>query len=163
MDINAVNSPAAKETLSSAVHKDFPASPHPLNPSSNNSSFASLMELFSEDNEIRSLVDTHSVLGNDAWRQTAVSPQKTQSPFGQQSMEFSFWILRTWPRMMASHLQFPPLFHHTQLMKDRMATPLAHCYTLTKMWHGQCEKSTGLVRDTVVREMMHLFQNVSIL
>lgn len=64
---------------------------------------------------------------------------------------------------MASNFQSPPLFHHTQLIKDRMATPLAHCYTIAKMWHGQCEKSGGLVRDTAVREMVYLFQNVHIL
>ncbi|KAH8591457.1 hypothetical protein B0O99DRAFT_269618 [Bisporella sp. PMI_857] len=76
------------------------------------------------------------------------------------SMEFILRMLRTWPRMMAKEIQLPPIIHSSQIpetsrVKEK-ATPLSNCFTLAKMWHGQCPGARELVQLTVEREMQDL-------
>ncbi|KAL3475454.1 hypothetical protein BJX99DRAFT_259400 [Aspergillus californicus] len=70
------------------------------------------------------------------------------------SMEFIFRVLRSWPRMLAEEFQTPPLIHHTQIA-DTKALPqaLANCFTLVKMWHGQCHGAEDMVRKLIVNEV----------
>lgn len=128
-------------------------------------SFTSLMAHFGEGNEeVEALADDEpSTLTPNLWLQTIAPVVKVLSPLGKHSMEFTFRVLRTWPHMMAGKFQTPPIFHHSQLMKDRIETPLANCFSIAKMWHSQCDKSADFVRDTAVQEMTRLFQNVRIL
>ncbi|KAL5336906.1 hypothetical protein BJX70DRAFT_400246 [Aspergillus crustosus] len=122
-------------------------------------SFAFLMNFFSSDsgNQLHSCPLLHP----ETWHQTVDVSHAPRVPFRQHSMEFSFRVLRTWPRMMTGALRSPPLFHHTQLVQENLATPLAHCFTIVKMWQGQGEsdRSAGLIHDTAVRELTRLFQN----
>ncbi|KAL2829525.1 hypothetical protein BDW59DRAFT_170537 [Aspergillus cavernicola] len=153
MGIHPMDSLEPDQVLSAVTYDAFSTPdlattpPQPLTNWEKGFSFTSLMSLFSEDNEPGSLLHPRPILSLDAWRQTVVLSQESRSPLGHHSMEFSFRVLRTWPRMMARNFQ------------NRTTTPLAHCCTIAKMWHGQCEMSAGLVRDTVVREMTYLFQN----
>lgn len=77
------------------------------------------------------------------------------------SMEFLFRTFRSWPRMMAQGFQLPPLFHHSQTPQQNVPLPLANCFTLTKMWHGQCEGTSELIRETIQNEMKGLCAKVS--
>ncbi|KAL4964258.1 uncharacterized protein BDV14DRAFT_201036 [Aspergillus stella-maris] len=112
------------------------------------------MALFSEDNSY-----PQSLIVNPAtWRQSVHLSPKSRSPLCQHSLEFSFRVLRTWPRMMARDLDPPPLFHLTQLVPERMATPLANCFAIVKMWQGHWGIAAGgLVHDTTVRELYRKF------
>lgn len=76
------------------------------------------------------------------------------------SMEVILRVLRTWPSMLAEEFQAPPLFHHTQLSVEPLLPPMAHCITLTKMWHGQMEGSEKLVQNAVLNELDSLLDKV---
>jgi hypothetical protein len=118
------------------------------------------MKLLSEGSDTGGLVEAYAESRIDSERQPPTASETTGSPFGPGSMNLTFRVLRTWPRMMAKGFQSPPLLHHTHLAQHRIAKSLAHCYTIVRMWNGQGEKSAGLVRETAVREMTRLFQNV---
>jgi len=128
----------------------------------NGSSFRSVLAHFRDTNDSRSNSSDNepSGLSPDAWLETVVPCGTTPSPLKQHSIEFTLQILRTWPRMMASTDQYPPIFHCTHLRQEEMAEPLARCYTIAKMWHDQSFKSAAFVHEITIREMTNLFQNV---
>jgi hypothetical protein len=125
-------------------------------------SFSSTMAHVTETNnsECSTTDNESSTMSSLAWRQSIVPTRAPLSSLKQHSMEFTLRILRTWPHMMASGLQTPPIFHSRQVKQENMLIPLANCYIIANMWHGQCDKSSSLVHETTVREVISLFQNV---
>lgn len=81
----------------------------------------------------------------------------------QHAMHFVIRVLKSWPRMMATHdpgLILPPVIHRAQL-EYGMPKPLANCYTLVKMWAGQAVGSRELVQTTILLEVRRLLSDVS--
>ncbi|KAK2740498.1 hypothetical protein FQN55_008841 [Onygenales sp. PD_40] len=72
------------------------------------------------------------------------------------SMELILRVTRTWPRKMARGTQLPPFIHSTQMLGDNIPTPLANCFTLVKMWDGQCRGGNSIVLQTVKKETQNL-------
>ncbi|EKV04536.1 hypothetical protein PDIG_88520 [Penicillium digitatum PHI26] len=93
------------------------------------------------------------------------SPADTNSTsLAKHSMELIFRVLRTWPIMLAEEFQHPPLFHLTHLTPNKtlpLPLPLANCITLTKMWHGQCQGAEEMVRETILKELYSIVDQVS--
>jgi hypothetical protein len=91
-----------------------------------------------------------------------LTPSPVIPPLVKHSMEFIFRVLRTWPGMMASEIQLPPIVHISQLSRSPLPLPLANCFTLAKMWDGQRPGAEDLVQQTTVNEMTRLFMEVRI-
>ncbi|KAH8660008.1 hypothetical protein BX600DRAFT_53025 [Xylariales sp. PMI_506] len=110
---------------------------------------------------------------------TAPAPELTMSPdrrrallgaaqtpnadvVARHTMNFVIRVLKSWPRMMAAHgtNQLPPMIHRIQLV-DGLPTPLANCYTLTKMWIVHAEGSRNLVQQTIQKEVQRLLGEYS--
>jgi hypothetical protein len=72
-------------------------------------------------------------LTSDMWFENIIPTTRFVSPSTKRNIEFSFRLLRDLPHKMARKYQSPPVFHHTQVVKDQMSTPLAHCYTIAKL------------------------------
>ncbi|KAL4881923.1 hypothetical protein BJY04DRAFT_187669 [Aspergillus karnatakaensis] len=73
------------------------------------------------------------------------------------SMEFIFRVLRTWPKMLADEFQTPPLIHHSHLKHSgSLPRPLANCFTLVRMWHGQCQGAGDMVNRLIEAEVDNL-------
>lgn len=85
----------------------------------------------------------------------ATTPTRTKH-----SMELMFRILRTWPRKMAKDIELPPIIHPSQVSDGIMATLLSNCFTLAKMWHGQCSGASEIVQSTVRKEMNGILTSV---
>lgn len=83
-------------------------------------------------------------------------------PVARHTMHFVIRVLKSWPRMMGSHLtsQLPPMIHRLQLA-DGIPIPLANCCTLAKMWMMHSEGSRELVQRTVHNEVRRLLRDVS--
>lgn len=83
-------------------------------------------------------------------------------PVARHTMYFVIRVLKSWPRMMGSHLtsQLPPMIHRLQLA-DGIPIPLANCCTLAKMWIMHSEESRDLVQRTVHNEVRRLLRDVS--
>jgi hypothetical protein len=52
--------------------------------------------------------------------------------------------------MIAEEFQLPPLFHSSQISNKVLPSPLANCFTLTKM---QCEGAEEIVQKTILKEV----------
>ncbi|RAH67251.1 Zn(II)2Cys6 transcription factor domain-containing protein [Aspergillus aculeatinus CBS 121060] len=77
------------------------------------------------------------------------------------SMEFIFRVLRSWPRMLAGDFQTPPFIHHSSIADDRtLPQSLANCFTLVKMWHGQCHGAENLVHRLILNEVNSLLNKL---
>jgi hypothetical protein len=76
------------------------------------------------------------------------------------SMQTLFRCLRTWPRMIAKGILSPPIIHHTVTPVSLMPTALARCYTLVKMWDGQCPGTGSMVMDAIMKEVQTLMDTV---
>lgn len=88
--------------------------------------------------------------------QTALSnlpPAATAPQLVNHSMEYIFRILRTWPRIMAKGIQLPPMIHPSQSPAVTKSKWLLNCYTIVKMWYGQCLGTSEIVQETVKKEM----------
>lgn len=83
-------------------------------------------------------------------------------PVARHTMHFVIRVLKSWPRMMGSHLtnQLPPMIHRLQLA-DGIPIPLANCCTLAKMWIMHSKESRDLVQSTVHNEVRRLLRDVS--
>lgn len=101
-------------------------------------------------------------------------------PLAKHSMEVLLRVLKTWPKMLAKEFQPPPLLHSSQMYQiltsqsqnqriqqadsaspvNPVPQPLANCFTIAKMWAGQCEGASGIVTETVTKEMQSLFEKV---
>lgn len=95
--------------------------------------------------------------------QTALSilPSTATTPsLVRHSMEFILRVLRTWPRMMAKGVQLPPMIHPTQSPSVTKSKWLSNCYTIVKMWFGQCPGTSEIVQGTVKREMEEIMSTV---
>ncbi|KAK4061454.1 hypothetical protein Trihar35433_9781 [Trichoderma harzianum] len=81
-------------------------------------------------------------------------------PVARHTMHFVIRVLKSWPRMMGSHLtsQLPPMIHRLQLA-DGIPIPLANCCTLAKMWIMHSEESRALVQRTVHNEVRRLLRD----
>lgn len=91
-------------------------------------------------------------------RSTAESPA---AALANHSMEFIFRVLRSWPRMLAEGFQTPPFMHHSHIANTKsLPQPLANCFTLVKMWHGQCKGAEDMVHQLVVKEVNSLLTKV---
>lgn len=71
-------------------------------------------------------------------------------------------ILKSWPRLMATHsaaVHLPPMMHNVQFHNG--APPaLARCYTLTNMVMNHADGSGDFVRETCLRETRRLIDEV---
>ncbi|KAK7915221.1 hypothetical protein PG985_012924 [Apiospora marii] len=76
------------------------------------------------------------------------------------TMHFVIRVLRSWPRLMATYhtAQLPPIIHNSQIVDGSLPKPLAHCYTLTKMWDSQATGSGDLVQGIVLDEVQRLWR-----
>jgi hypothetical protein len=95
--------------------------------------------------------------------QTALSilPSTATTPtLVRHSMEYILRVLRTWPRMMAKGVQLPPMIHPTQSPAVTKSKWLSNCYTIVKMWFGQCPGTSEIVQETVKREMEEVMNTV---
>ncbi|PGH11155.1 hypothetical protein AJ80_07257 [Polytolypa hystricis UAMH7299] len=74
------------------------------------------------------------------------------------SMQLLLRVFRTWPRMIAKGLQMPPILHSMQL-SDTTTLPirLVNCFTLAKMWDGQCDGASNIVCVAIKKEVQALF------
>lgn len=63
--------------------------------------------------------------------------------------------------MMGKEIQLPPIIHPSQLSGEQKQMQLSNCFTLAKMWYGQCPGATDIVQETVKREMQELINTVS--
>ncbi|KAH0523109.1 hypothetical protein TsFJ059_008159 [Trichoderma semiorbis] len=81
-------------------------------------------------------------------------------PVARHTMHFVIRVLKSWPRMMGSHLtsQLPAMIHRLQLA-DGIPIPLANCCTLAKMWIMHSEESRDLVQRTVHNEVRRLLRD----
>ncbi|KAL7907080.1 hypothetical protein GGI35DRAFT_103180 [Trichoderma velutinum] len=81
-------------------------------------------------------------------------------PVTRHTMHFVIRVLKSWPRMMGSHLtsQLPPMIHRLQLA-DGIPIPLANCCTLAKMWIMHSEGSRDLVQGTIHNEVRRLLRD----
>ncbi|KAK8074473.1 hypothetical protein PG997_009136 [Apiospora hydei] len=80
------------------------------------------------------------------------------------TMHFVIRVLRSWPRLMATThhtAQLPPIIHNFQIKDGALPKPLAHCYTLAKMWDGEVGGSGELVQRTILDEVQRLFREVT--
>ncbi|KAK8123161.1 C6 finger domain protein [Apiospora sp. TS-2023a] len=76
------------------------------------------------------------------------------------TMHFVIRVLGSWPRLMATYhtCQLPPIIHNSQIADGSLPKPLAHCYTLTKMWDSQVAGSGDLVQGIVLDEVQRLWR-----
>ncbi|KAK7985792.1 C6 finger-containing protein [Apiospora saccharicola] len=76
------------------------------------------------------------------------------------TMHFVIRVLRSWPRLMATYhtAQLPPIIHNSQIVDGALPKPLAHCYTLAKMWDSQVAGSGDLVQSIVLNEVQRLWR-----
>jgi hypothetical protein len=96
-------------------------------------------------------------------------------PLAKHSMEVLLRVMKTWPKILAKEFQPPPLLHTSQMNHiltsqnprvlqvepaQPVPQPLANCFTLAKMWAGQCEGASGIVTEAVTKEMHSLFDKV---
>ena len=95
----------------------------------------------------------------DQWA-LQLTPTPVTPPLAKHSMEFIFRVLRTWPGIMASDIQLPPIIHISQISNGFLPLPLANRFTLAKMWDGQRPGAENLVHNTAVNEMTSLFLEV---
>ncbi|OJD19531.1 hypothetical protein AJ78_00502 [Emergomyces pasteurianus Ep9510] len=84
---------------------------------------------------------------------SSVQPPSPTMKLSQHSMEVILRVTRTWPRMMAKGNQLPPIIHPSQLSNGNIATPLANCFAISKMWDGQRRGGINLVQQTVKKEI----------
>ncbi|PLB50816.1 hypothetical protein P170DRAFT_508927 [Aspergillus steynii IBT 23096] len=91
--------------------------------------------------------------------EAAQTPETASEALVNHSMEIIFRVVRTWPKMLAEEFQLPPLVHPTQVSPNKTAQPLAHCITLSKMWHGQCKGAEQMVYSTILRELTNLLDD----
>ena len=97
---------------------------------------------------------------SDQWLMSMIPTTDTTPILAKHSMEVLLRVIGSWPRMMAKEFQLPPIIHTSQISGKVLPLPLANCFTITKMWHSQCHGSSNIVRDTVMKEMTTLFENV---
>jgi hypothetical protein len=97
---------------------------------------------------------------SDQWVMSLLPSIDTTPTLAKHSMEVLLRVIGTWPHMMAKEFQLPPIIHASQVSRKSRPLPLANCFTLVKMWHGQCHGTSTIVQDTVVKEMKTLFENV---
>ncbi|KAK8097754.1 uncharacterized protein PG998_013240 [Apiospora kogelbergensis] len=78
------------------------------------------------------------------------------------TMHFVIRVLGSWPRLMGTYhtAQLPPIIHNSQIMDGALPKPLAHCYTLAKMWDSQVAGSADLVQGIVLAEVQRLWREV---
>jgi hypothetical protein len=107
-----------------------------------------------------SIVTPGMDIAEDQW-ELQLTPITMTPPLAKHSTEFLFRVLRTWPGMMASEIQLPPIIHVSQLSNRALPLPLAKCVTIAKMWDGQSPGAADLVQKTVMNEMTSLFESVS--
>lgn len=91
------------------------------------------------------------------------SHSKTTPLLAKHSMHILLRLFRTWPRMIVKGFQLPPIFHQSVTSSEKpLPQPLSNCFTLARMWDGQCEGSSAIVQETVLRETKTFFTNVSL-
>ena len=98
---------------------------------------------------------------SDDWLLWNPGPSHTTPPLVRHSMETLLRVMKTWPKMLAKGFQTPPMLHFTNTLPDTMLQPMANCVTVAKMWAGQSDGATEIVRQTVIQEMRSLFEQVS--
>ncbi|KAG5294387.1 C6 finger domain-containing protein [Histoplasma ohiense] len=84
------------------------------------------------------------------------APSSSALGAARHSVQFILRVSLTWPRMMAKGTQLPPIIHPRQLSNGNIPLPLAHCFSLAKMWDGQCRGGAGIVEQTVRREIQEI-------
>ncbi|OAX82862.1 hypothetical protein ACJ72_02791 [Emergomyces africanus] len=90
---------------------------------------------------------------------SSVPPPSPALKLSQHSMEAILRVTRAWPRMIAKGIQLPPIIHPSQLSDDNIATPLANCFALVKMWDGQRGRGIDIVQQTVKREFQAIISS----
>ncbi|PGH14990.1 hypothetical protein AJ79_02670 [Helicocarpus griseus UAMH5409] len=123
---------------------------------------SSLSSTFGDFDDFDALNDDFALVrhmhdsGGDVSNQLVPSTQPAVpavSKVAQNSTEMVFRVTRTWPRMMAKGTHLPPMIHPNQLSDGNIPTPLANCFALVQMWDGQRRGATGIVQQTVKKEV----------
>lgn len=114
-----------------------------------------------------SMVNTLDLLGMDNDQMTRLFPQSAHSDttplLVKHSMQALLRLLRTWPRIIVKGFQLPPIFHPSMTsLKKPLPQPLSNCFTLARMWDGQCDGASTIVQETVLKETKTIFTNVGI-
>jgi hypothetical protein len=77
------------------------------------------------------------------------------------SMQVLLRLFRTWPRMVVKGFQLPPIFHQSITSSHKpLPQLLSNCFTLARMWDGQCDGASAMVQETVLKETKTIFSNV---
>ncbi|KAF2495607.1 hypothetical protein BU16DRAFT_510534 [Lophium mytilinum] len=111
--------------------------------------------------------------GNDWTNLPFLEQLDSTPPLARHSMEVLLRVMKTWPKMLAKEFQPPPLLHTSQMYHiltnqnprvlpeqstHPVPQPLANCFTISKMWAGQCQGASDIVTETVTKEMQSLFE-----
>ncbi|KAF2195796.1 hypothetical protein K469DRAFT_544822 [Zopfia rhizophila CBS 207.26] len=95
---------------------------------------------------------------SDDWLLWNPGPSGSTPPLVKHSMETLLRVMKTWPRMLAKEIQSPPMIHFSHADPSTVLQPMANCITIAKMWVGQSDASTEIVRQAVIQEMRALFE-----
>jgi Fungal Zn(2)-Cys(6) binuclear cluster domain len=76
------------------------------------------------------------------------------------TLHFLSGVFRTYPQILLKTSSPHPLIHASQLTGPKIATPLANCLMLTRMWEGQVQGGEAIMQETIQREMRRLFEEV---
>lgn len=96
----------------------------------------------------------------DRWLYPVFSTQPTTCDPEKSTVQFYGQILRTYPQMMVSKDQLPPIIHPWQLSTKPVPLPLANCFSLVRLWEGRADGAGQLIDETVGREMKRLLNEV---
>lgn len=81
------------------------------------------------------------------------------SKLNKSAVYFYGQILRTYPQIMSSKDQLPPIIHPWQISTS-VPVPIANCRSLVHIWEDRANGSTELAIDSIRREMSRLFKEV---
>ena len=114
---------------------------------------------FVDTTHTTSVISPEMTVGDD-WILPLLPLADTTPPLVRHSMEVLLRVLRTWPRILAKEFELPPMIHTSQISRGIIPQPLANCFALCKMWAGQYDGASEIVKDTVLKEMKFLFDRV---
>lgn len=83
-------------------------------------------------------------------------PEQNSKTFDPFTLQYIISVLRCYLRQMTEDDSIPPIIHAMQMAEPSTATPLANCFSLTRLWHHQAPMSEEVVAETIKREMDRL-------
>ncbi|KAJ9621528.1 hypothetical protein H2203_007015 [Taxawa tesnikishii (nom. ined.)] len=137
------------------LNSDEAAAGQPSGPASEVRDDTSDIEQASQEVDLICTVDADRV--RNRWLESFI-PRPDQQPkaLAPGTTFFIHNILKTYPGVLTKG-ELPPFIHSLQLNHKTLPTALANCASIARMWEGQPEGGSTIVRETTVREMDRLF------